>query len=82
MTGSVDELKPHVGDRVRLTGEAPPPGVVEYRLLQPMVRVRPTEQASAENLDPKIGLSHQLRIEVRRLLVRSVDPTGEECMGM
>ena len=82
LTGALDELKQHVGYRVRLTGEAPPASVVEYRLFQPMVRARPTAQTAAENLEPKVGLSHQLRIEVRRLLVRSVDPTGEECMTM
>jgi hypothetical protein len=82
LTGTLDELKPQVGYRVRVTGEAPPPNVVEYRLFQPMVRARQTEEASAENLDPKVGLAHQLRIEVRRLLVRAVNPTGEECMAM
>jgi hypothetical protein len=91
LSGSDREVKAQVGRRVRATGEADPAKVVNVRVLQPMVRVRPknasgpVDRASATNPEfgktgePKVEVGQQLRLEVRRLQVRSVEPTGDEC---
>jgi hypothetical protein len=93
LSGSDRELKAQVGRRVRVTGEADPAKVVNVRVLQPMVRVRRANTVvvndrtdapspgSGEHLEPKVGVGQQLRLEVRHLQVRSVEPTGDECTG-
>jgi hypothetical protein len=41
LVGAAEKLKAQVGRRVRVAGEADPAKVVDIRILQPTVRVRP-----------------------------------------
>ena len=74
LVGNVDELRQHVGKQVRVTGEAEQADVVEARESTP-----PTPTATTGDGKPQVSTQSQTRVEVSRLRVSSVTPTGDDC---
>jgi hypothetical protein len=88
LSGADAELRPLVGTQVRVTGEAPPPEVAIVREASPVLEPRaPTgtsgtgDEAAAEGAKPQVSTIAETRLEVSELLVRSVEKTGERCIG-
>lgn len=88
LEGMRDELRPHVGRQVRVTGEAPPPEVAIVRETSPPRDPRPVAGTTGEResgaaatpeTQPQVSTVATTRLEVTELLVRSVSPTGESC---
>jgi hypothetical protein len=86
LTGLEDELRPHVGQQVRVRGEATPPevGVVQQRELPTgpatgdSPRGQPVDPA-AEGEEPRVSTMHKTRFATTDLLVRAVTPLNVPC---
>lgn len=87
LVGNEDQLRPLVGQQVRVNGEAEPPHVAEVRELTPPAKPgEPTGTAGQEPTAPKPGEPQvnsmtETRLEVATLRVMSVVPTGDPCMA-
>jgi hypothetical protein len=70
------ELRDHAGQRIRVAGEAIPADVAEIRMLQP-----PAQATDAEpgGVTPQVGVQQNIRVEVSRMHVRSVQPMEGTC---
>lgn len=77
LIGQEDQLRPHVGKAVRVTGEAPPARVAELREMSPAQP--PETRGTAGDNEARVQTESQTRIETRQLRVQSVTPTGDEC---
>ena len=78
LIGSDDQLRSHVGKQVRVNGEAEAPKVAVVQQSTPPAP-QPTAQGTAGGAEPKVSTQEQTRVEVRKLKVASVEPTGESC---
>jgi hypothetical protein len=82
LVGAEDELRPHVGQQVRVVGEADPPKVGIVRQTTPAAEPR---AASADDVDeaggdrPMVSTTRQLRLEVTELRVMTVTPLNRPC---
>jgi hypothetical protein len=84
LIGDEEQLRPHVGKQVRVSGEADAPKVAEVRESTP-----PTDAGGATGTagqaepakpgEPQVATSTQTRLEVTQLRVQSITPTGEAC---
>jgi hypothetical protein len=78
LVGNEAELRQHVGKQVRVNGEAEAPKVaVVQESTPPPSDSRP--QGTTGSTDPKVTSQVQTRMEVRKLTVTSVEPTGANC---
>lgn len=79
LVGNDDELRKYVGRQVRVSGEVEPARVAEVRESAPPAT---GTAGTSEQPRPEAGVSTQTqtRIEVSRLRVGSVTPTGNECV--
>jgi hypothetical protein len=78
LVGRDDELKQHVGKQVRITGEAEAPRVaVVQESTPPKPDAKP--EGTAGRAEPKVSTQTETRVEMRKLTVSSVTPTGESC---
>lgn len=77
LVGNEDELRRHVGKQVRVNGEAEAPQVATVQESTPA----PPEPAprGTTGADPKVSTQSDTRLEVRKLTVASVQPTGAAC---
>lgn len=69
-----DELRPHVGRVVRVSGEAEAPDVANLREAVPNI----SEPAGTSG-DAEVSTQESTRLEVARMRVISVTPTGDGC---
>ena len=76
LVGADEKLTNLVGKRVRVVGEADPAQVAEIHQMSPKVRGRAV--GSSEST-PSVSDYGVLRLEVHRLRVTSVNPTGDDC---
>ena len=89
LVGMHDELRPHVGKRVRITGETEPEQVVDVRQSTPPAATSPpagaahsgrTDQpAGTTGPEAQVGTTETARIEINDLQVRSVSARSEPC---
>ena len=79
LIGEDDELRPHVGKAVRISGEAEPARVAEVRETSPASPAGTS--GTAQQNQPKVQTESQTRLETRVLRVRSVTPTGDDCLA-
>jgi hypothetical protein len=87
LVGNDEELRQHVGKQVRVAGEAEPSQVAEVRESTPPSQ--PGQQATGtagerppaapQPGQPQVSTSTETRLEVARLRVQSVTPTGQSC---
>jgi hypothetical protein len=77
LEGNESELRPHIGQRIRITGDAEPAKVAVVRESTP-----PSESAPAGTSgsgEPTVRTETETRVEVRNLKVASIEPTGQSC---
>lgn len=95
LIGADDQLRPHVGQQVRVNGEAEPPAVAEMRESTPATPTAgatgtagqaqsPQPKQNPENAQqgaaaPQVRTETETRMEVAQLRVQSVTPTGDSC---
>lgn len=76
LIGDDAELGQYVGKQVRVTGEAQPPSVAEARQVTPP---EPAATSGEGEPQPQVSTQERTRVEVSRLRVASVTPTGDDC---
>jgi hypothetical protein len=76
LIGDDEKLTNLVGTRVRVVGEADPMQVAEIHHMSPKVRIR---RPGSSAVTPAVTDHEVLRLEVHRLRVTSVNPTGDDC---
>jgi hypothetical protein len=84
LIGNEDELRKHVGQQVRVSGEMDPPKVAEVRESTPPTSGSQPAGTSgqaepAKPGEPQVSATTETRLEVTQLRVQSVTPTGERC---
>lgn len=82
LTNADEQLRAHVGSRVRITGEAEPARVAIIRESTPPAppeETGTTGQQGSGGLDPNVSSVAETQLEVRRLMVSSVEPAAGEC---
>jgi len=83
LVGNDDELRKHVGKQVRITGEAEAPKVAVVSESTPPAApqgsAKPEATATTGAAQPKVSTETETRMEVRKLTVSSVQPTGASC---
>ena len=78
LIGDQDELRRHVGKQVRVSGQAEPAQVAVVReSTPPAPEQQPT--GTAGSTDPSVTTETQTRMEVRKLTLGTVEPTGATC---
>jgi hypothetical protein len=70
-----DQLRNLVGKEVRVTGEAQPTQSAETREVTPPA---PTATAG-ETAEPKVSTVEDTKLDVHKMTVASVAPTGDAC---
>lgn len=78
LVGMEENLRPHVGKRVRVTGEAEPEQVVDVRQSTPPAPAT-GQPAGTTGSEPQVETTETTRIEISDLQVRSVSPSTESC---
>jgi hypothetical protein len=78
LVGKDEELRPHVGKQVRVTGDADAPRVAVVQESTPP-RQNASPQGTTGTADPKVSTQSETRVETRELKVSSVVPTGSSC---
>lgn len=83
LVGMDNELRPLVGQRVRITGEAEPEQVVDLRSSAPPGPPAPADRQATGTTGrhPQVGTIETAHIEINDLQVRSVSATGERCIA-
>lgn len=83
LVGNEDELRPHVGREVRVTGDAEPAQVAELRdsgTSAPAGTAGSTQGAAQPpGNQAQVRTEASTRIETRQLRVATVQPTGDAC---
>ena len=82
LVGSEDQLKPHVGQQVRVNGEAEASRVAEVRESTPASTpgaAGTSGEQPAQPQQPTVTTETETRMEVATLRVQSVTPTGSSC---
>jgi hypothetical protein len=84
LIGDEEQLRPHVGKQVRVSGEAEPAKVAEVRESTP-----PSDASGATGTagqaepakpgEPSVATATQTRLEVTQLRVQTITATGEAC---
>jgi hypothetical protein len=77
LIGNHDELRRHVGEQVRVNGEAEAPKVAVVQESTPPANATP--QGTSGGAEPKVNTQAQTRVETRKLTVTSVEATGASC---
>ena len=78
LEGDENELRPHVGQRVRITGDAEPAKVAVVReSTPPDPNAQPAGTSGGQT--PNVSTETETQIEVRKLTVASIAPTGQSC---
>ena len=78
LIGRDEELRQHVGKQVRVSGEAEAPRVAQIQESTPPP-AKPAPTGTGGGPDPKVSVQAETRVEVRKLTVSSVQPTGSPC---
>lgn len=79
LVGMDQKLRPFVGQRVEITGEAEPEQVVNVRESSPPLDPANQRNVARAGPDPQISIVETTRIEISDVLVRSVTASGERC---
>jgi hypothetical protein len=82
LVGAESELRPHVGQQVRVVGEADPPEVAIVRQTTPPAAPRGAaadDVAEAGGDTPTVSTTRQLRLEATELRVMTVTPLDRPC---
>ncbi len=79
LTDADERLRDHVGKQVRVNGEAEPARIAEVRESTPPAATATGTAGNQSGNQPSVSSETQTRLELRRMSVMSVMPTGEDC---
>jgi hypothetical protein len=79
LTGNTGDLTPHVGRQVEVTGRLDDDRDDEVKVDEKETTELPETQSGDDRVTPAIETDTEMRINVRRLQVSSVSPTGAPC---
>ena len=79
LTNADEQLSQHVGKRVRINGEAEPARIAEVRESTPSTPAAAGTSGQQTPNQPAFSTETHTRLEMRRMSVMSVMPTGEDC---
>jgi hypothetical protein len=79
LIGNDDELRPHVGQRVRVVGEAESPDVAIVRKKSPAGPAQGGTDGQVADADPRVSTMQKIRFEATDLEVRTVTALNEPC---
>ena len=80
LIGMDDRLRSFVGQRVEVTGDSQPEGVVD--LVSATPAGAPNSAATGTSgSDAKVSTATRARVEIHELRVHSVNPLGDKCPG-
>jgi hypothetical protein len=79
LIGNETELRKHVGKQVRVNGQAEPAQVAVVRESTPPPSDKQQPTGTAGSTEPSVSTETQTRVEVRKLTVASLEPTGAAC---
>jgi hypothetical protein len=74
-----DQLRALVHKEVRIGGEAEAPTVTQFRESVPSTGTGRDEVGTSGSQTPKVAVQESARIQMRRMSVLSVTPTGDDC---
>jgi hypothetical protein len=80
LVGMDDRLRSFVGQRVEVTGDSQPEGVVD--LVSATPAAAPSNGTTGTSgSDAKVSTASRARVEIHELRVNSVSPLGDKCPG-
>jgi hypothetical protein len=80
LTNADEKLRDHVGKQVRINGEAEPARIAELRETTPGTASVATGTAGQQSGNqPEVSTETRTRLEMRRMSVMYVMPTGADC---
>ena len=82
LVGMDEELRPLVGQRVQVIGEAVPEQVVDVRESTPPAQTEGQGSVGTTGGEPRVSTLQSTRLEVADLRVSSVNRTGAECTAV
>ena len=80
LVGMDDRLRSFVGQRVEVTGDSQPDGVVDLVSATPAAAPANGTTGTSGN-DAKVSTASRARVEIHELRVKSVNPLGDKCPG-
>ena len=80
LTGKTADLAAHVNQQVEVTGQLDDDRKDQAKADQEETTKHPEVQSGKDKVSPAIEMDTELEINVRRLAVASVKPTGRPCM--
>jgi hypothetical protein len=80
LVGMDDRLRSFVGQRVEVTGDSQPEGVVDLVSATPAAAPSSGTTGTAGS-DAKVSTASRARVEIHELRVNSVSPLGDKCPG-
>jgi len=79
LVGKDDLLKSLVGQRVEVSGDSQPEGVVDLVSATPAAAAPSNGAAGTSGSDAKVSTASRARVEVHELRVNSATPLGDKC---
>lgn len=81
LIGADEQLRPHVGREVSVSGMAEPPQVATVRETSPAspAGTAGSNEGAQAGTQAEVRTEAETRLETRRMRVSSVTPTGNEC---
>jgi len=83
LIGNDHQLRQLAGQRVRVIGQSDPMQIADIHEFTPMVRANPSNAPVGTSgraaSEPRVGDDYHLRVEVHRMRVGAVIPTGQRC---
>jgi hypothetical protein len=80
LLGMDDRLRSFVGQRVEVTGDSQPEGVVDFVSATPAAAPN-NGSTGTSGSEPKVSTASRARVEIHELRVHSVNPLGDKCLG-
>ena len=80
LVGMDDRLRSFVGQRVEVTGDSQPEGVVDLVSATPAAAPN-NGSTGTSGSEPKVSTASRARVEIHELRVHSVNPLGDKCPG-
>jgi hypothetical protein len=80
LVGMDDRLRSFVGQRVEVTGDSQPEGVVDLVSATPAAAPN-SGTTGTSGSDAKVSTASHARVEIHELRVNSVIPLGDKCLG-
>jgi hypothetical protein len=81
LTGNTGDLSAHIGRQVRVTGRVDKKREDQVKVDDEQKVKLPETQSGNDKVTPAIRTDAEMEINIRRLIVASVTPTGKSCLS-